>query len=93
MIIPNQHRNTMIEHARDLGLVAEFDAFNNEIEKLSREQLWQILQLVGISFGTRTDIEHHDLVYVMRETSWEDFFTAYRKVLGHSFPLDSLTQP
>jgi hypothetical protein len=80
----------MIEDALDDGLVDELAVFEAELENLTDEQLRKLLPLVGISFKDNNSVDRDNMIAVMDETTWGDFFTAYRKVTGKPFTLDAL---
>ncbi len=89
MSIPAHLKSTWIKNADEHGLTEEYDIFYSEIEGLETEQLRQILPLIGISFGHHNaDVIRDDMLSVMHEAKWNNFFAAYRKITGRTSRLE-----
>ena len=67
----------------------EFDTFESELEKLSKEQLEELVVEEGVYEAEQVKTTDRDFLEIgAAEVSWRDFFAAYKKVVGQPFLLD-----
>jgi hypothetical protein len=60
----------------------------NELEKLTDSQLSKIAAIIGIKFTSQATARRDELINILDESTWREFFTAYHKVMGKRFVLD-----
>jgi hypothetical protein len=67
----------------------EFDTFEGELEKLSKEQLEQLIVEEDVYKAEQVETTDRDFLEIdAAEVSWREFFSAYHKVVGRPFVLD-----
>jgi hypothetical protein len=63
-------------------------AFEADLDKLTDEQLRRLLPFIGVSFRDDNSVGRDDMIAVMGETTWGEYFTAYRSVVGKPSALE-----
>lgn len=81
----------MIEAAPATGRAHEYAIFEAELQKLPTSQLRALLPLVGIRYRPNEAVDREECLRVMHETTWAEFFIAFRKVTGQRHRLDRTT--
>lgn len=64
---------------------AEYEEFDEKLQRLSIEQLRQLMELAGIQFSKTDNWEPDDFIGVLDEAYWDEFEQAFIDVSGQSF--------
>lgn len=64
---------------------AEYDEFNEKLQRLTVEQLRKLMELAEIEFSKTDNWEADDFIGVLDEAYWDEFDQAFLKVAGKSF--------
>jgi hypothetical protein len=87
-MIASADLDKMINDAHAYGREEEYDAFSDEIESLSTEELRQILPLLGVVFSDPSTVDRVDALLAMNETTWREYFVAFHRITRRSSSLD-----
>ncbi len=63
----------------------EYDDFNEKLQRLSIEQLRNLMTIAKIEYNKTDNWEVDDFIGVLDEAYWDDFEQAFVKVAGKSF--------